>query len=246
MAYLSYNSIILFFVSVFLFIINDVNGHKWKRGGYGNIVSTSYLNDCDGGCYGAHSTGIDSGYSSTNYHHSSSSQTYSTEKKISNHVIETKPVISVPATIVRKTYAVQPTVVKKTYYTQPTHSYYRQDTGCDINPCGGGSQIIKIIKKTRTYTGDNGCGYDDCNNYNNGYINTGYVQPVVVKKVTRIITQPQTVKVVKVIDDGIVGHSGGGGYSGTGSAWNGNSGGGGINRGNYQTDCKYDCNKWRK
>ncbi|KPM04405.1 hypothetical protein QR98_0028490, partial [Sarcoptes scabiei] len=117
---------------------------------------------------------------------------------------------SVP--IVRQTYQYQTPQVQT--YTPQVNSYY--DSGCGENPCGGGSKIVKVIRKTTTIT-DDGCGSgygsgcDVVPTYASGQ-SSGYHQyttytqpePVVIKKITRIIQQPKVVKVIKVVDGGDV------------------------------------------
>ncbi|UXI22755.1 coiled-coil domain-containing protein 58 [Sarcoptes scabiei] len=138
--------------------------------------------------------------SSNSYHHQSSSSSVTTvHKKSYSQPIVTES-FSVP--IVRQTY------------TPQVNSYY--DSGCGENPCGGGSKIVKVIRKTTTIT-DDGCGSgygsgcDVVPTYSSGQ-SSGYHQyttytqpePVVIKKITRIIQQPKVVKVIKVVDGGDV------------------------------------------
>lgn len=160
---------------------------------HGCAVETSgcYGGSC-GGSYGSHQT------SHSYSHHSSYQKKY---KKHQSYKVE--PVIEyVPATIIKKTY-------RKTYH-QPT--YHHEYNDCGSGGCGGGSKIIKIIKKTTTY--DDGCGSHGCGHSYSSYVEP---EPIVYKKVTHVVTQPEVVKVVKVVDSNSHyskpshGYSGGGG-----------------------------------
>lgn len=131
------------------------------------IVEVSPSNDCWGDCGGTSQSTGNNGYSSDHTSHSSSSSSHSSHYQYSTSWKQNYVTLEQPQPVVQKSYYSAPTVVKRTFYTKPKTTYYQKPstyhTSYSSNDCGygsgcgngGGSKIIKVIKKT-TYTSGNG------------------------------------------------------------------------------------------
>lgn len=151
--------------------------------------------DCGGGG-GGHSSRYSSGRASSSGYHKS--VTTVTKETRNDHL---KIIVGAPK-VVRTTYvqpAPAPVIYKKqSRYVDQGDDYSGgyADSGC-AGPCGGGSKIVKYIKKT-SYGGDvcTTCDVGGGESYSHQSSNIEYSQPI-VRKVTRIITQPVVTRVIK-------------------------------------------------